>query len=216
MSCIFEVEERALDEALRAIVPEGVWIGCRRIRPGDEDRLTPIERLTLGARPMIRQRASGAARQIARDLFRRLDHANADIVGEPSGAPRWPEGLIGSLAHDDEFAVAVVARRGALANLGLASLGVDVEPAEPLPPEVEELIRAEGDQLAGIDPALATRMLFSAKEAVYKAVFPLDGVILNHDDIAVDLRSGLAITTNGRRVRLSCLPRPRVVTLAWC
>jgi len=210
VSDIFEAEERALDEALQAIVPDGVLIGCRRIRAGDENWLTPAERPFLTARPPMRRRASGAARYVARALCRRLDHPDADIVGEPSGAPRWPDGLLGSLAHDDEFAVAVVSRAG-----NRIRIGIDVEPAEPLPPEVEELVRIDGDHPAGIDAALEARLLFSAKEAVYKAVFPLDGIILNYDDIAVDFRFGLAETATGRRLRLSWLTAPRIVTLAW-
>lgn len=210
MSDIFEAGERELDEVLRAIVPDGTLIGCRWIRAGDESLLTPAERPFLMARPPMRRRASGAARHVARALCRRLDHPDADILSEPSGAPRWPDGLLGSLAHDDEFAVAVVTRAD-----NRTSLGIDVEPAEPLPPEVEALVRIGGDHLAGIDAALEARLLFSAKEAVYKAAFPLDGIILNYDDIAVDFRFGLAETTTGHRLGLSWLTGPRIVTLAW-
>jgi len=131
------------------------------------------------------------------------------IGRSPAGAPLWPDGFAGSLAHDDEMAVAAIAR-----TADIPSLGIDVEPAEPLPDEIAPLVVMPADVLAGVDPRLATRLLFSAKEAVYKAAYPLDGKVLGYEDISVDIARGEALVANGRRMQLSACLLPRIVILA--
>ena len=127
----------------------------------------------------------------------------------PAGDPLWPAGFAGSLAHDDEMAVAAIARKA-----DIPSLGIDVEPAEPLPDEIAALAVMPGDVLAGVDPRLATRLLFSAKEAVYKAAYPLDRVVLGYEHIGIDLARGKAMTASARRMRISFCLLPRIVVLA--
>jgi 4'-phosphopantetheinyl transferase EntD len=90
--------------------------------------LLPEELQSLGGSAEVVRRRSGAVRLLARRL---LDIAGFDPVALPrsdSGAPVWPTGVVGSLAHDHDIAVAVVAG----ADL-FAGIGVDVEPALVLP-----------------------------------------------------------------------------------
>jgi len=96
-------------------------------------------------------------------------------------------------AFPGEMSVAAIARKA-----DIPSLGIDVEPAEPLPDEIAALAVMPGDVLEGVDPRLATRLLFSAKEAVYKAAFPLDRLFLEFRDIEVDIAQRNATTRNGR------------------
>jgi len=65
------------------------------------------------------------------------------------------------------------------------------------------------------DKPLAGRILFAAKEAVYKAVYPLDGEVLGYEDISVDLDAGHATTRTGHSVSLAYCVAPRVVVLAF-
>ena len=127
----------------------------------------------------------------------------------PSGAPEWPEGVVGSLAHDDEFAVAAVARRGQLLGLG-----VDVEPAEPLPADVVDLVLSAAEQRKATGDGFNQRLVFAAKEAVYKAIHPLDGTPLEYADIEVELREGRATLRDGRRLQLVTFAGERLVAVA--
>lgn len=76
----------------------------------------------------------------------------------------------------------------------VGAIGIDVEPDLVLPGEVWEDIRVDGEEhcvmrLAEHDAVIAgDRLLFSAKEAIFKAWFPLTGRWLGFDDCAVDLR----------------------------
>jgi 4'-phosphopantetheinyl transferase EntD len=194
-----------------ALAPLGVLVGVRRIRPGDEAAFADPG---LG-RPasLMRRRASGAARIVARDLLRELDaDPAAPLPRSPSGAPAWPAGIIGSLAHDDDFAAAAVARRGLIIGLG-----VDVEPAEPLPADLVDLVLNAAERREAKGDRVKQRLVFVAKEAVYKAIHPLDGTPLEYADIEVRIGEGGATLKDGRRLRLVTLAGERLVAvaLAW-
>ncbi len=202
--------ERALEEALAALLPAGIRAACRAIRPGDAALLMPQEAISVSARKDRMRDASGAARHVARGLLEREGVSGSPILKTAAGAPLWPNGRVGSLAHDDAYAIAAVASMASF-----AALGIDVEPAEPLAREVAEIVRIADDVLDGVDVIFAERLLFAAKEAVYKAVFPRDQVVLGFEDVVIDLRKGLGRTSKGRIVELAFCLRPRIVVLAW-
>ena len=196
--------------AMVAMAPTGVRIGSRAIREGDENHLLPQEARSISSRQPLMRRASGAARSIARGLLAEMGLNDVAILRGFSGAPVWPLGVTGSLAHDDDMAVAAVAPIS-----HIASLGIDVEPADPLPDDVLALVATGADQTDQVNRHLAGRILFAAKEAVYKAAYPLDREVLGYENIAVDLNAGTAMTTTGRRARLVYCVAPRVVVLAF-
>ncbi|MBK5957442.1 hypothetical protein CCR97_04355 [Rhodoplanes elegans] len=201
-------EVAALQRVLDVLVP-GVAVGCRAILPGDEAALREAEADSIVSTIVAVRRASGAARVVARALLDDLGHRDVVLVRTASGAPAWPDGIVGSLAHDQEIAVAAVASRARI-----AALGIDVEPADPLPDDIVDLVvtAAEHDGLDR-DP-LHGRLLFAAKEAVYKAMHPLDGVFLDFHDIVVDLAARTAVVPSGRILDLAVCRAPRIVVLA--
>lgn len=199
-----------LQAAMVTMAPIGVRIGCRTIREGDENHLLPEEARSIPSRQPMMRRASGAARWIARGLLANMGLNDVAVLRASSGAPVWPPGITGSLAHDDETAVAAVAPIG-----HIAALGIDVEPAHPLPDDIFALVAIPADRTDITDRHLAGRILFAAKEAVYKAAYPLDREVLGYEDITVDLNAGAAMTKTGRRARLVYCVAPRVVVLAF-
>jgi 4'-phosphopantetheinyl transferase EntD len=82
--------------------------------------------------------------------------------------------VVGSITHCAGYRAAAVARAG-----DVITLGVDAEPNQPLPDGVLDLIALPDEQarLPGLTAAMPgpcwDRLLFSAKESVYKAWFPL-------------------------------------------
>jgi 4'-phosphopantetheinyl transferase EntD len=131
------------------------------------------EHLVAKAVP-VRRREFVTARRCAREALGRLGFPPAEI---PSGAhrePVWPAGVVGSITHCAGYRAAVVARRASL-----ASVGVDAEPHVALPEVVRDAVTVPAecdmlDLLAGAYPATHWgKLLFSAKESIYKAWFPL-------------------------------------------
>ncbi|WP_245279062.1 4'-phosphopantetheinyl transferase family protein [Mesorhizobium loti] len=172
--------------------------------------MLPDEAHSIPARQPAMRRASGAARWIARLLLADIGVTDFALLRTPSGAPAWPGGITGSLAHDDDMAIAAVAEIGRI-----RSLGIDVEPALPLPDDIFALVASPGDRTETVDRHLAGRILFAAKEAVYKAAYPLDRKVLGYEDITVDLNTGRATTTTGHSAGLVYCIAPRVVVLAF-
>ena len=175
----------------------GVKLGHRLISPGDEDALLTEEAAAFAGSVVKVRRASGAARIVARQLLRQFGHPPCALPKGAAGAPVWPAGIIGSMAHDSRIAVAAVGMR---ADVG--ALGVDIEPAEPLPSELLDLVATPQEQLKLSDDAYRGRLLFVAKEAVYKAVYPLDRVFLEHHDVEIDLAERKAVVRSARVVEL--------------
>lgn len=208
-SSAYGLADASLLEAMSAMAPADVRLGCRAIRVGDEQHLLPEERRLVTTHDPAARRASGAARHLARSLIADMGCPGVCIGRSAFGAPVWPEGIAGSLAHDDEIAVAAVGRTATL-----RSLGIDVEPAEPLPDDVFALVATGADATHAAPRHLAGRLLFAAKEAVYKAAHPLDGLILDYDDIAIDLTGKRARTRTGHVAELYFSLAPRVVVLA--
>ncbi|RVD57794.1 4'-phosphopantetheinyl transferase superfamily protein [Mesorhizobium sp. M2D.F.Ca.ET.185.01.1.1] len=202
--------ERAVEQALAGLAPSCLVVGCRRIQAGDEQYLLPEENASMATREPGARAATGAGRHIAHELLRRLECREPAILRGQSGNPVWPAGIVGSIAHDDEMAVAVAARSDAL-----KSVGVDIEPALPLPHDLRAVVAAPEDRLGDLDPNLGDRILFAVKEAAYKASFPLDGRVLGFEDIAVDFEKGEAVTSFGQRLTVRFAASPHILAIAY-
>ena len=183
--------------AIDALAVPGLLIGHRVISQGDELALLREEMASLSFPAIERRRASGAARRVARELMNSMGFAGIPILRSTSGAPIWPAGVVGSMAHDDRIAVAAVGLRR-----DLDSVGIDIEPAAPLPPDMLELTVTPRERRAIADNPLGAKLLFAIKEAVYKAAYPLNHEFLDFHDIEVDLAGRLATTRAGRTLAL--------------
>ena len=111
----------------------GLLIGHRIISQGDELALLHEEMASLSFSTIERRRASGAARHVARELMNSMGFADLPILRSTFGAPIWPAGVVGSMAHDNRIAVAAVGLQR-----DLDAVGIDIEPAAPLPPDMLE------------------------------------------------------------------------------
>ncbi|MFB9368054.1 4'-phosphopantetheinyl transferase family protein [Kitasatospora albolonga] len=135
-----------------------------------------------------RLREFTAVRACARRALAGLGEPPAPILPGPRGEPRWPAGLVGSMTHCTGYRAAVVARRAEL-----PTLGIDAEPRAPLGPGLLEAVSlpAERTRLATLHrraPELPwDRLLFSVKESVFKAWYPLTHRPLGFEEADVTL-----------------------------
>jgi 4'-phosphopantetheinyl transferase EntD len=119
-------------------------------------------------------------RYCARLALGQLGQPSAPILKGEKGEPRWPDGIVGSLTHTAGFRGAVVGRQ-----LEVRSVGIDAEPHDVLPDGVLDAISlpAERAELSAAPADLHwDRILFCAKEATYKAWFPLTRRWLGFED----------------------------------
>ncbi len=158
-----------------------------------EDCLWPAE-LAVLSRAVAKRRAEfTTVRACARAALAQLGVPPAAILPGLRGAPGWPPGVVGSMTHCAGYRAAAVAREEFA-----ASVGIDAEPHEPLPDGVLGMIARPEEYtrlaaLASAAPAVHwDRLLFSMKESVYKAWFPLTGRWLDFEgaSIAVEPAAG--------------------------
>src|SRR5438445_1128676 len=124
-----------LARAIEAMSIPGILVDHRMIADGDELALLPEEAIAFAGSVLKVRRASGAARIVARRLMTRFGREPHAIPKSTAGMPIWPEGIVGSLAHDAKVAVAAMA-----AQHEFQSVGIDIEPAEPLAPDLLNIV----------------------------------------------------------------------------
>lgn len=150
--------------------------------------LFPEERAAIENAVEKRRNEFTTARACARAALDALGLPAQPIPNGERGEPLWPVGVVGSITHCKGYRACAVAHQSAV-----ATLGIDAELNAPLPDGVLEAIAhpQELEQVGGLRRASPDvcwdRLLFSAKESVYKAWFPLAGRWLGFEDALVDI-----------------------------
>jgi 4'-phosphopantetheinyl transferase EntD len=170
---------------LELILPAGVESEERFGEPPGGG-LFPEEEQVIARAVQPRRREYATVRSCARACLDRLGYPPVPILPGVGGAPIWPAGIQGSMTHCAGYAAAAV---GPISRF--CGIGIDAEPDAPLPDGVLDLVATptEHDRLAAVpmesDSTHWDRLLFSAKEAVYKAWFPLVGEWLDHQQAEI-------------------------------
>jgi 4'-phosphopantetheinyl transferase EntD len=186
---------------LEQLLPEGLFAVAAR---GEiEAQLLPGEDLGLRRAVAKRRREFATGRACAREGLARLGLPRQAIPIAAAGAPCWPEGVVGSITHCDGYRAAAVGR-----STDFDAIGIDSEPNRRLPDGVLRAIALPVElgrvrQLLGEAPGVCwDRLLFSAKESVYKAWFPLTGMKLGFEDAEVTFEPGTGAFS--AQLRVSC------------
>ncbi|MFD5115625.1 4'-phosphopantetheinyl transferase [Streptomyces sp. NPDC058391] len=176
-----------IDAILPASVVTEVAYDDRVAEP--DEKLFPQERAVVATSVLTRQQEFTTVRFLARRALLRLGQPPVPLLPSPRGAPQWPAGFVGSMTHCEGYRAAVVAR-----SAGTAAVGIDAEPDKPLPPGVLDSIALPYES-SRMDFLMARhagvswdRLLFSAKESVFKVWYPLTGRELDFSEaeIAID------------------------------
>ena len=151
--------------------------------------LFPEEEALIAKAVVKRRREFTTGRDCARTALAALGVPPAPILPGERGAPQWPQGYAGSITHCAGYRAAAVA-----STREVLAIGVDAEPDEVLPDGVLDHVTLPGERARLRDLAAAApgtswdRLLFSAKESVYKAWFPATRQWLGFEgaDITID------------------------------
>jgi 4'-phosphopantetheinyl transferase EntD len=144
-----------------------------------ETALLPVERAAISRAVPSRRREFARGRACARAALAALGLDPVAVPVGPDREPLWPEGVVGSITHAGDRVAAVVA-----STSGLAAIGIDVEARRPMAPDVRARVMLAEDR---VDVGEAGPLVvFSAKEAVFKALFPGTRVWMGFDAVMLE------------------------------
>ncbi len=146
-----------------------------------------FESQTENAGPENRRKYQFAAgRKCAAELLAGLGAFNVQVGVNADRSPVWPAGFVGSITHTDSMLGVAVA-----AASELRGLGIDIEKVVSLKAarEIERVCLGRKEmQLRkgrGIERCLYASLCFSAKESLYKCLYPLVNQYFHYTDAAV-------------------------------
>ncbi|HEX7029125.1 MAG TPA: 4'-phosphopantetheinyl transferase superfamily protein [Gammaproteobacteria bacterium] len=128
-----------------------------------------------------------AGRACAHAVLGELGLAGVPVGMGPRREPLWPSGTVGSISHAAGFCVAAAGTRD-----HMAGLGVDIECASALPETLTDLVCTPAERRwcegqSGLSAGLLAKFVFSAKEAVFKCLYPVFGEELDFMDVTLEL-----------------------------
>lgn len=178
---------------LEDLAPEAVLVALARANPGSAIAAEDESELVRATAP--RRMMFAAGRELARELARSIGVTLGGVPNDPGGAPVWPSGIVGSFSYKERWCAVALST-----NPRYRGLGIDLDRVRRLPSDSWDGIcnAQERMQVSGVSPAVAVHLLFSAKEAYFKAQY---AVTANRDLEMTDIT--VQISPQGR---ISVLP----------
>lgn len=155
-----------------------------------------------------RRREFSSGRWCARRLLRSRGLPDFPVLPGPAREPLWPAELVGTISHSAKWSICAIA-----SSNNIAGLGADVESLEGANTLPEEILFTchERNWLANHRIGDRHRMqvvLFSAKESLYKALFPLYGEYIDY----LDAEIGIDTQTGSFQVTCSAIPLSKLLS----
>ena len=179
---------------LADLLPPGVRVLFAEARH-EHAGLHPQERAYLNGRTMlpVREREFRIGRALAREALAQFGIADHPLLPADTREPQWPPGIVGSISHGGGVCAVAVAEDRQFLGLGIdieeiGRIDDSIAPTICTPEELNECF--DGRQLA---------LRFSAKESVFKALFPSTRHFLDFHDVAL-------LITDGRFSAKPCRP----------
>jgi 4'-phosphopantetheinyl transferase EntD len=159
--------------------------------PGELGQLPAAEAAIVAGAAPRRVAEFAAGRLCARRALAALGHVDWPLLRGEDREPLWPAGIVGSITHTEGYYAAVAARAGQL-----ATVGIDAEEHDRLPDGILHRISLPEEaawigERAG-DGVHWDRLLFCAKEAVFKCWFPLTHRWLEFEGARIEFAPGEA------------------------
>src|ERR1700736_5177087 len=133
-----------------------------------------------------RQREFLAGRWCAEEALQCLGAGSTHVAMAEDRAPIWPDGVVGSITHTGDFAAAAVAWAADIAGLGIDSEQI-IDPAAAR--DIADICMVDEATLFkaadGRSFCEFCTFVFSAKEAVFKCLFPLTRIFLEFTDVRI-------------------------------
>jgi 4'-phosphopantetheinyl transferase EntD len=168
-----------LVQRLRARLPGGMHLLGEPVADHTAD-LHEAELALIERAADLRKREFSTGRRLAHHLLARLIPDHGPLLRGPQREPSWPPGTVGSISHSAGLCAVSVGSSESFRGIGL-----DLQIASPALGLASSIL--SDSELASRHSAQQLRLKFSAKEAVFKCLFPINGSYLAFRDLTVAL-----------------------------
>jgi len=172
---------------LKGLLPTQAYSVLSTQAPTDSCPVPAAEQAAVDSMKPARHREFMHGRACARAALTAMGFPDPVIPVGAGRAPVWPDGIVGSISHCGDVAAAAVARREEIGGLG-----IDLETAEPLDKQTMTIVCRETEQswLRHSDDALQlAKLIFSAKESIYKCIWPIVSHFVDFQDIGIQIEA---------------------------
>jgi enterobactin synthetase component D len=112
-------------------------------------------------------------RYLASIAMSKFQLRDVDLLSDQHRAPQWPKEVLGSISHSNDYATCLVGRRSDFKSIGIdTQTRLSSERADRLISRILDKTEIEILHATALDAALGLTLCFSAKESIYKALFP--------------------------------------------
>lgn len=174
-------------KAVRSVFSQEVEVAVS-FEEGEIEKLYKEEQELVKGAVEKRQKRFAAGRACAREVLARLGIEEFPVLMDAKRAPVWPEGVSGSISHAKGCCIAVAVK----VPLGeVLSVGVDVEEVNRIEEVLWDYVFGDEEvewlkkKVAPEEAQKWASILFSAKEAFYKAQYQLTGSWLGFKDVVI-------------------------------
>jgi 4'-phosphopantetheinyl transferase EntD len=167
----------------RPLLPETVLLAEMPPAQADPALLHAEELQRIERAVDKRRREFAAGRLLAHGLLEAVGAPRSPLLPDANRVPAWPTGVVGSITHCPNLCAVAIAPASQWSAIGL-----DVETAAPMDEALLPMILrdAERARIAALPDAIRPFggiLVFSIKEAVYKAIYPQCRVFLDFQQV---------------------------------
>jgi len=145
--------------------------------------LLPEEANLLSVNAVPKRRAEfQAGRAAASSALRQIGAAPVAIGKGDKGQPVWPQETVGSITHTAKLAIAA-----ACPSTAFTGIGIDLEEDQRFNPDLAKAILTDAEMHRVQATNMDWGIYFSAKEAVYKAIFATINKVIGFHDVELEM-----------------------------
>ncbi|WP_233196198.1 4'-phosphopantetheinyl transferase family protein [Trinickia soli] len=167
--------------------------------PGIRQRIVALPTEPVLTGEAAREREFRLGRAIAAQLLLEHGSATGRVGVGLDRSPQWPPGFIGTISHSPALLGVAIARRDAVEMRvadapGQCGIGIDIEPIieGAAVEDIRRFCLCEEERgvrrpLSSREDAMTVTAIFSAKEALFKCLYPIVGSFFDFCDVVIEL-----------------------------
>lgn len=162
-----------------------------------------------------RNREFAVGRYCAYQSLQRLK-VTGDVPVDTDRKPVWPPGIVGSISHSHHYAWAATAKQDTIKGIGVdTEIIIDDTTLRQIVKEITTDVEWKLLSLIDADIKTAFTVVFSAKESIFKCLYPLNEKFFGFHDVQLISANDQQVTFSQQPTSPNFLSAPRNLTVQY-